>query len=99
MAIYGENVRPTTIPIETSLEIGRVLLSNGYRPIHSYLVASDSELTVKDILVEFDNQTRYIQSIREVLEDRGGIVGPYYTISDGEEFCPIGIAVWLPEVY
>jgi hypothetical protein len=98
MAIYGEGVRPTSIPTETALEIGRLLFSKGYRPINSYLVASDSELTVNDMLVEFDDQTRYIQSIREVLENKGGIIGPYYTTSDGEEFCPNGIAVWLPEV-
>ncbi len=96
--VYSGETVPSLIPKEASLDIGRFLLTSGYKITAGYLIMGASKITVTGVLGEFDAQTRYQKSTRQDLESSRGIIGPYYTISNDEEFCPVGVAIWEPEL-
>jgi hypothetical protein len=95
--LYAEDAKPCDIPNDKAQEFGALLINNGFRIRYSYIVRSASELTVANMLSEFDKHTRYERSTTEVISEHGGIVGPYYSTSEGRVFCPIGVAVWMPK--
>ena len=94
--LYTESTKIREIPIKTAKKIGILLIQNGYQIKNSHVVGPNSEQTVGSSLTEFDNQLRYEKSIRDIIEEKGGVVGPYYVLNDDKEYCPYGIAVWLP---
>lgn len=80
----------------TASNFGRLLVENGYRMEFGATIRVSSDLTLRSILKIIDHGVSYHRSIEEDLETGGRVLGPYYSQGDFDEFCPEGVAVWIP---
>jgi hypothetical protein len=97
--IYAFGVNPTTIPAETSLSLGKLLVDANYRVVGNYLVRNPvNRMTVRDMLAEMDHdllaQPSGDPGDRRPYVNR--FVGPVYSNLDDQVSLLPGIAVWEP---
>jgi hypothetical protein len=92
---YAPNVAPRSIPKNNAIRLGRLLVQDDYKIAGSYVVERTSELVVSSMLRDLDKTSRNNPASSMLTDD--AIVGPYYTNTNGEEYCPIGIAIWQPK--
>ncbi len=95
---YVEASAPTIDP-KTAKAYGQALLAAGYRMksgLALELVAGTP--TVRAMLREFPKAVWFSKmGDAEIIDQDGGIIGPYYMQDNDSEFCPEGsIGIWYP---
>jgi hypothetical protein len=96
-SVFEDKAVVSDIPFATSVEIGRMLVAEGYKITSGYVVIDrNSAETVSTMLRDFNKQSHRENTSRQELETNGQIVGPYYSADANGEFCPVGVAIWSP---
>jgi hypothetical protein len=92
--LFGSSVRPADIPEQQRMLCGQYLWSEGFRMVSGYITRASSQLSVGQMLQEFQDQRRTGPSAHHGPELT--LVGPAYYRLEGKEWCPMGIGIWQP---
>ena len=91
---YTLETVPCAVPQETAETLGRLLFENGYKMELGVVYTSENDTTISRGLAMHDSGYRYDRSSEEKVLEEGIVYGPYFSVQDGEEYCPMGFAVW-----
>jgi hypothetical protein len=87
----------TEIPREEAIEVGKSLIETGYKMIGSYVIYKTNWQTVGNIIREFDRSTRN-DPLSSTSDNNDILVGPYYSNSKGDDYCPTGLGFWVSKI-
>ena len=95
---YTPETVPASVPLETRALIGRALVEAGFSLVSGYATSPDNPMTVRTMLSEMDAIACYERKVHTPNGIVPTVVGPYYTLVDGKEFCFTGLGVWRPPI-